>query len=190
MHISNMYFLNNISEVHYAVFPVKTILFVSIAIIFFVFREIKQAYKKQSYNSRKVDLLDEDIKRKFLLNTFCGTSDDYARAHELSKLAEKEIIYGFVVSRPINDTGLWKVVIFIEHKKNFFSDKEEKMYVVFEISDLDLVDIKDHLKIPLNYNGIKIKLDNQGIITPESMASLIDNSYEIHPNQLEPASTS
>jgi len=189
MQFLNLDILDDISVVHYAVFPIKTILFVSIAIIFFVFREIKQAYKKQSYNSRKVELLDEDIKKNFLLNTFCGTSDDYAKAHELSKLAEKEIIYGFVVSRPINDTGLWKVVIFIEHKKNFFSDKEEKMYVVFEISDLDLVDIKDHSKIPSDYKGIKIKLDNQGIITPESMASLIDNSYKIHPNQLEPAST-
>ena len=160
-----------------------------IFIIVFIFRQIKLTVRNSNYNSNKVELVDEDIKRDFLYQTFCRTSDNYEMVHALSKLVEKEKIYGFTVSRPLQDAGSWKVVIFIEYKKNLFSDKEEKMYVVFEIPDLELFDIRNNPKIPLNFNGINIKLNNQGFITPESLASLIDNSYEIKPNELEPAST-
>lgn len=151
-------------------------------LIIAIFKQIKLSVSNSNYNSNKVELVDEDIKRGFLYHTFCRTSDNYEMAHALSKLLEKEEIYSLAVSRPLKDTGLWKVVIFIEYNKNW--KNEEKIYVVFEISDLELFDIRNNPKISLNFKDINIKLNNQGFITPESLASLIDNSYEIKPNEL------
>tara|TARA_Y100000589_G_scaffold201442_1_gene190088 strand:+ start:405 stop:797 length:393 start_codon:yes stop_codon:yes gene_type:complete len=130
--------------------------------------------------------VNEDIKRGLLCKIFAknSTSDVLEKAHKLSKLSDKEKIHGLAVSRPLKDTGLWKVILFTEHKI-FIDGKKEKMYVLFEISDLELFDINK----PEDLDHSNIEINDDGVITAESLAILIDNSYLIKSSELEPAST-